>query len=185
MKNRKVVTIQIETWGEVVPLRPSLRSWRFFWCLFSFVVRKVRDTAAQKLNRRRTRKRWRRRQGGGGKGWEKPPFSPPFLGHKREFKHQRRRRLRTKTSLKKWIRAASNFMALIPSRLIRQMLSKGLDLNSKGLYQSSGKEKESCCLVFPFSTKREIKQFHVVVVRRRQRNVQKAWCTCKVVGLLI
>ena len=50
-------------------------------------------------------------------------------------------------------------MALIPSRLIRQMLAKGLDLNSKGLYQSSGKEKESCCLVFPFSTKREIKQF--------------------------
>ena len=28
----------------------------------------------------------------------------------------------TKTSLKKWIRAASNFIALIPSRLIRQML---------------------------------------------------------------
>ena len=26
----------------------------------------------------------------------------------------------TKTSLKKWIRAASNFIALIPSRLIRQ-----------------------------------------------------------------
>ena len=71
-------------------------------------------------------------------------------------------------------------MALIPSRLIRQMLAKGLDLNSKGLYQSSGKEKESCCLVFPFSTKREIKQFHVVVVRRRQRYVQKACCTCKV-----
>ena len=74
-------------------------------------------------------------------------------------------------------------MALIPSRLIRQMLAKGLNLISKGLYQSSGKEKES--LVFPFSTKREIKQFHVVVVRRRQRNVQKACCTCKVVGLLI
>ena len=28
----------------------------------------------------------------------------------------------TKTSLKKWIRAASNFIALIPSQLIRQML---------------------------------------------------------------
>ena len=28
----------------------------------------------------------------------------------------------TKTSLKKWIRAASNFIALIPSRSIRQML---------------------------------------------------------------
>ena len=29
----------------------------------------------------------------------------------------------TKTSLKKWIRAASNFIALIPSRLIRQILA--------------------------------------------------------------
>ena len=28
-----------------------------------------------------------------------------------------------------------------------------LKLNSKGLYQNSGKEKESCCLVFPSSTK--------------------------------
>ena len=40
-----------------------------------------------------------------------------------------------------------------------------LELNSKGLYQSSGKEKESCCLVFPSSTKREIRHFHVVVVQ--------------------
>ena len=46
-------------------------------------------------------------------------------------------------------------------------------LNSKGLYQSSGKEKESCCLVFPSSTKREIRHFHIVVVQRRQRNVDK------------
>ena len=29
----------------------------------------------------------------------------------------------TKTSLKKWIHTASNFVALIPSRLIRQMLA--------------------------------------------------------------
>ena len=49
-----------------------------------------------------------------------------------------------------------------------------LELNSKGLYQSSGKEKESCCLVFPSSTRREIRHFHVVVVQRRQRNVQKS-----------
>ena len=27
-----------------------------------------------------------------------------------------------------------------------------LELSSRGLYQSSGKEKESCCLVFPSST---------------------------------
>ena len=37
-----------------------------------------------------------------------------------------------------------------------------------------GKEKESCCLVFPSSTKREIRHFHVVVVQRRLRNVQKS-----------
>ena len=49
-----------------------------------------------------------------------------------------------------------------------------LELNSKGLHQSSEKEKESCCLLFPSSTKREIRQFHVVVVQRRQRNVQKS-----------
>ena len=56
------------------------------------------------------------------------------------------------------------------------MLAIFLELNSKGLYQSSGKEKESCCLVFPSSTKREIRDFHVVVVdvqRRLIRNLQK------------
>ena len=45
--------------------------------------------------------------------------------------------------------------------------------SSKGLYQSSGKEKESCCLVFPSTTKREFRHFHVVVVKRRQRNAHK------------
>ena len=49
-----------------------------------------------------------------------------------------------------------------------------LELNSNRLYQSSGKERESCCLVFPSSTRREIRYFHVVVVQRRQRNVQKS-----------
>ena len=48
-----------------------------------------------------------------------------------------------------------------------------LELNSKGLYQSSGKEKESCCLVFPSLTKRTFWHFHVVVVQRRQTNVSK------------
>ena len=49
-----------------------------------------------------------------------------------------------------------------------------LKLNFKGLYQSSGKEKESCCLVFPSSTKREFKHFHVAVVQQRQRNVPES-----------
>ena len=41
-----------------------------------------------------------------------------------------------------------------------------LELNSNGLHQSSGKEKGSCCLLLLSSTKREIRQFHVVVVQR-------------------
>ena len=49
-----------------------------------------------------------------------------------------------------------------------------LELNFKGLYQSSGKEKESCCRVVPSSTKREVGHFHAVVVQRRLRNVQKS-----------
>ena len=50
-----------------------------------------------------------------------------------------------------------------------------LELNFKGLYQSSRKEKESCCLVFLSSTKSEIRHFHVVVVMQWQlRNVQKS-----------
>ena len=43
----------------------------------------------------------------------------------------------------------------------------------KRLYQSLGKEKESRCIVFTSWTKREIRQFHVAVVLRRQRDVQK------------
>ena len=47
-------------------------------------------------------------------------------------------------------------------------------MNSKGLDQNSGKEKESRSLVFTSSTKREIRQFHVVVVQRRQGTVPKS-----------
>ena len=48
-----------------------------------------------------------------------------------------------------------------------------LKLNSQALYQSSGNEKENCCFVFPSSTKRKIRHFHVLIMQRRQRNVQK------------
>ena len=85
-----------------------------------------------------------------------------------------RRCFLSKTSLKKWICAASNLIALIPSRWFVKCWPIFLELNSKGQHQSSGKEKESCCLVFPSSTKREIRQFHVVVVQRRKRNVQRS-----------
>ena len=58
-------------------------------------------------------------------------------------------------------------------------------LNSKGPCHISEKEIESRCLVFTSSVKREIGQFQVVVVQRRQGNVQKSVITCKVVVLLI
>ena len=35
--------------------------------------------------------------------------------------------------------------------------------------------------MFTLSIKWEIRQFHVVIVQWRQRNLQKAWCTCIVV----
>ena len=54
------------------------------------------------------------------------------------------------------------------------MLANFFEADSKGLYQSSAEEKESCCLVFPSSTNREIGHFHVLVVQWRQRNVQKS-----------
>ena len=36
------------------------------------------------------------------------------------------------------------------------------------------KKKKRCCFVFPSSTKRENRMFHVVVAQRRLRNVQKS-----------
>ena len=65
------------------------------------------------------------------------------------------------------------------------MLAIFQELNSKGLYLSSQKEKENRCLVFTSSMNREIRKFNIAVVQQLQRNVQKALCTCKVVVLPI
>ena len=65
------------------------------------------------------------------------------------------------------------YRALIPSRLIRQMLANGWELNSKELYQSSKKEKESYCLVFPSSTKREIRHFRIRERKQERRRRQR------------
>ena len=50
-----------------------------------------------------------------------------------------------------------------------------LELNSKGMHQEKVQEKKmkSFCLVFPSSTKREIRHVHVAAAQRRLRNVQK------------
>ena len=70
---------------------------------------------------------------------------------------------------------ASNFIGLIPSCSVHQMLPifSGV-ICCERLYQSWRKEKQSRCLVFSFSTKCEIRHFQVVVMYWRQRNVQKS-----------
>ena len=60
-----------------------------------------------------------------------------------------------------------------------------MELNSKEPLKSEKKNKFRHCL-FTLSIKRKIRHLHVVVVQNWQRNAKiKAWCTCKVVGLLI
>ena len=61
------------------------------------------------------------------------------------------------------------------------MLVKFSVLNPKGPYLSL--EKENFCVLLTYSIKqaREIMKFHAAVVQQRLRNIQKAWCTCKVV----
>ena len=51
----------------------------------------------------------------------------------------------------------------------------------KDCIKVQGKKKENCCLVFTSSTKLETMKFHVV----GKEMYNKAWCTCKVVVLLI
>ena len=63
----------------------SRRSWQFFWCDFSFVIRKVRDSAARRLKRGRKKKRCGR--GRGVKAVRKTTaFSPRLLPHRFLFR---------------------------------------------------------------------------------------------------
>ena len=92
----------------------------------------------------------------------------PFI---RELKQQGRwlpkRHLKSRFAL---LQTLSHLFQLVQLVKCWQIL---LEQNSKRLYQSSEKEKESPCLVFMSSTQSEIRHFHVVVVQWRQRNVQK------------
>ena len=60
-----------------------------------------------------------------------------------------------------------------------------LKQNFKGPYLILEREIKFCRCLVTFFIKREIRHFHVVVVQKRERNIQKVWCTCKVVVLLI
>ena len=59
-----------------------------------------------------------------------------------------------------------------------------LGLNSQEPYPSSLKRKFRRRLLTS-SRKMEIRNFHVVVVQWRQKDVQKSWCTCRLVVLPI
>ena len=87
----------------------------------------------------------------------------------RELKQQRRLRLRKRHLKSEFapLQTLSRSFHLVYFIKCWQMF---LELNSKGLYQLNSK---GLCFVFPSSTKREFRHFHVVVGQRRQRNVQK------------
>ena len=68
----------------------------------------------------------------------------------------------------------SKFIALTASRSFRQCWQIFLELNSKRLCQSSGKENDSRGLTLTSSNKSELRHYHVVVVQWQQRNVQKS-----------
>ena len=91
----------------------------------------------------------------------------------RKLKQQRQRRLR-KRHLQSEVALLQTLSRLFHLVQFVKCWQFFLELNSKGQYRSSGKKKESHCLVFTSSTIREIRHFHVVVVQRRQRNVQKS-----------
>ena len=89
----------------------------------------------------------------------------------------------SKNATKKWIRVVLNFIAFIPTPLIWQMLAIFQELNSKGLYLSSQKQRENCHLVFASSIKCEIRKIRVVVMQWWQRNIQKSMklLYCKII----
>ena len=78
----------------------------------------------------------------------------------------------TKTSFQKWGRAVSNFIALILSHSVRQILAIFSAVEFWDCIKVQKKKKKAVA-VFTSFTKREIRHFHVVVVQWRQRNVQK------------
>ena len=90
----------------------------------------------------------------------------------RELKEQRRRRLR-KRHLKSEFALPQSSTRLSHLLQFVRCWQISLEFNSKALLQRTGKEKESCCLLFTSSSKRGMRHFHVVVVPWRQRNVQK------------
>ena len=84
----------------------------------------------------------------------------------RELKQRRRWRLR-KRHLKSEVALLQTLSRLFHLFQFTKCWQFSLEMNSKELYQSSGKENQSRCLVFTFSIKRENRHFHIVVKQWR------------------
>ena len=67
----------------------------------------------------------------------------------------------------------ANFIVLVPSRSIRQMLVNFSGVQFLRTVSKFRKRKRKSLSCVHFTIKSEIRQFHVVVVQQRQRNVQK------------
>ena len=91
-----------------------------------------------------------------------------ILSNNRGLKHQRKRHLKREFALPQTLSRLFHLVQLVKCW---QMF---LEVNSKGLYRSPGKEKQSRWLVSTSSIKREIRHFYVLVVLWRQRNVPKS-----------
>ena len=81
----------------------------------------------------------------------------------------------TNTSLQKWItlhQALSRLFCLV--WLVKCWPVNFFEDEFQRIVSKFRKEKEDCSFVFPSSTKREIRHFHVLFVQRRLRNVQKS-----------
>ena len=72
-------------------------------------------------------------------------------------------------------RTVSNFIDLTQFHLVCQMLGKFSGAESERSVSKFRKRKENFCFVFTQSIRqaREIRMFHVAIVQRRLRNVQK------------
>ena len=116
------------------------------------------DTQPKTIPWRITRRSWGR---GGWGPWSRRPR------HVRELKQQRWRRIR-KRHLKVDLHCFKLYRAYSISFDSSNVGNFFLEMNSKRLYRSSGKKKESRFLVFTPSKKREIRKFHAVVVQWRQ-----------------
>ena len=99
-----------------------------------------------------------------------------------KFRGRRRRRKRRWKSEFAFFQSWSRLLQVTNFVKCRRTLLK---LNSLEPYSSSEKERKFRRRLCTSSVHREIRHFHVVVVQDGKEMHKKAWCTCKIVALLI